>query len=295
MKFLVTGSAGLVGNQLIKDLAKSNDTIYSCYHHFKPELGIATPMDLTNPENITKVIENTKPDVIVHLAAMTNVDQCETEKDLALEINAKATETLVRQAARQGAFFVYVSTDYVFDGETGMKKESDSPNPIDFYGKSKLEGEKKVQNMASSWCIARTSTPFGIHTTKKSFPLFVAESLRAKKEISVVTDQYTSPTYVPNLSRMLIELSTRQIVGTIHLAGATRISRYDMAEMVASKLGLEKNLLKPVSIKDMNWAAKRPRDSSLDVSKAKILLQEKPLKIEQALDSFILQIKSKPN
>lgn len=291
MKFLVTGSAGLVGSQIIRDLAESNHQIYSCYYHSKPELGIATPMDLANSENIIKAVENAKPDVIIHLAAMTNVDQCETEKDLALQINAKSTETLARQAAKQGSFFVYVSTDYVFDGKMGMKKETDLPNPINHYGKSKLEGEKKVQDMESNWAIARTSTPFGIHGTKKSFPLFVAENLQAKKEINVITDQYTSPTYTPNLSRMLIEIATRQIQGIIHLAGATRISRYDMAYLVTSKLGLEKNLLKPVSIKDMNWAAKRPVDSSLDVTKATMILREKPLAIEQSLDLFLKQIR----
>lgn len=295
MKFLVTGSAGLVGTQIVKDLAESNDVIYSCYNNSKPELGIATPLDLTNSENIIKMIDDTKPDIIIHLAAMTNVDLCEKEKESALKVNAKATQTLAKQAAKNGSFFVYVSTDYVFDGEKGMKKESDMPSPVDYYGYSKYQGELAVQDMASSWCIARTSTPFGMHHTKKSFPVFVAENLRAKKEITVVTDQYTSPTYVPNLSKMLIEISTRQILGVIHLAGATRISRYDMAILVAEKLGLEKNLLKPASINDMNWIAKRPKDSSLDVSKATQILKEKPLPVEEGLDRLVSEIKTGPN
>ena len=295
MKFIVTGSAGLVGNQVVRDLTKSTDQIYSCYHNSKPEFGIPVPMDLTNSENITKVIENTKPDVIIHLAAITNVDLCETEKELALKINAKATEIISKQAAKQQAFFIYVSTDYVFDGESGMKKETDIPNPIDYYGKSKLEGEKAVRDLASIWCVARTSTAFGIHPKKKSFPLWVAENLQAKKEISIVTDQYTSPTYIPNLSRMIIEIATRQIVGVIHLAGTTRISRYEMAKLVADKLSLNKTLLKSASINDMNWAAKRPRDSSLDVSKAISILKEKPLTITESLDYFIQEIKPQLN
>ena len=189
---------------------------------------------------------------------------------------------------------VYVSTDYVFDGKQGMKKETDIPNPINHYGRSKFEGENALQDMASSWCIARTSTPFGLHA-KKSFPLWVAENLQNKKEISVITDQFTSPTYVPNLSKMIIEIATRQIVGIIHLAGATRISRYEMAEVVAAKMGLDKKFLKPTSINDMNWKAKRPQDSSLDVSMATAILDEKPLSIEQGLDNFIQEIRSSPN
>ena len=295
MKFLVTGSAGLVGSQVIKDLAKSDNQVYSCYHDLKPEFGIPTQMDLTSSEQIIKTIERIKPDAIIHLAAITNVDQCETEKDMTLLINAKATETISKQAAKQSAFFLYVSTDYVFDGERGMKNETDKPNPVDFYGKSKVEGEKAVMDMASSWCIARTSTPFGWHKTRKSFPVFVAENLRKKKEIKVVTDQYTAPTYVPNLSKMLIEIATRQIVGIIHVAGATRISRYEIASLVASKLSLDKKFLKQTSIKDMNWTAKRPKDSSLDVSKATTILREKPLAIEQSLDLFLKEIKPKLN
>src|SRR5574340_1280481 len=292
MKFLVTGSAGLVGSQVVQDLVKLEHQVYSCYGQSKPNKGIPVKLDLVNNDNIIQVVEDTKPDVIIHLAAMTNVDLCEKEKELALKINAKATQTLSKQAARHGSFFVYVSTDYVFDGEKGMKKESDMPSPVDYYGYSKHQGELAVQDMASSWCIARTSTPFGMHDTKKSFPIFVAENLRAKKEISIVTDQYTSPTYVPNLSQMLIEISTRQILGVIHLAGATRISRYDMATLVAQKLGLEKSLLKPASINDMNWIAKRPKDSSLDVSKATQILKEKPLPVEEGLDQFISAMKN---
>ena len=295
MKFLVTGSAGLVGSQVVQDLSKSEHQVYSCYGQSKPSKGIPTKLDLVNNDTIIQVVGDIKPDVVIHLAAMTNVDLCEKEKELALKINSKATQTLAKQAARHGSFFVYVSTDYVFDGETGMKKESDMPSPVDYYGNSKYHGELAVQDMASSWCIARTSTPFGMHHTKKSFPIFVAENLRAKKEITIVTDQYTSPTYVPNLSQMLMEISTRQILGVIHLAGATRISRYDMATLVAEKLGLEKSLLKPTSINDMNWVAKRPRDSSLDVSKATQILQEKPLTVEEGLDRFMSEIKTGSN
>jgi dTDP-4-dehydrorhamnose reductase len=117
----------------------------------------------------------------------------------------------------------------------------------------------------------------------------------AKKEISVITDQYTSPTYVPNLSRMLIEVSIKKLHGIFHLAGSTRISRYDMALMTADKLGLDKNLIKPAKMDDMKWKAKRPRDSSLDVSKATSILTEKPMSVEKGLDLFTSQMKQKLN
>src|SRR3989338_9854475 len=293
MKFLVTGSAGLVGSQVVKDLTDLNHQVYSSYHDTKPEYGIATKLDLRNPNDIISVLDKIKPDRIIHLAALTNVDLCETEKDLATKINEKATEILAKQAAKIDAFFVYVSTDYIFDGIKGMKKENDTPNPLGFYGKSKLAGELALNNLASGYSIARTSTPFGIHKTKKSFPLWVKENLEAKKEINVLTDQFTSPTYVPNLSKMLIEIATRQIAGIIHVSGATRISRYEMAEMIADKLDLDKKLLNPISISEMNGTELGPKDSSLDVSYKNSILQNKPQKIEDSLNLFVDQIKNK--
>jgi dTDP-4-dehydrorhamnose reductase len=289
MKFLVTGSSGLVGSQITKDLAQ-NHTVYSCYHDDVPEYGIPTNLDLTDKEKIKKTINDTKPDRIIHLAAMTNVDLCETQRDLAVILNTKSTEILAREAAKLHIFFVYVSTDYVFDGKHGMKKEDDTPNPVGFYGKTKLDGEILLNNLASSYSIARTSTPFGIHKTKKSFPLWVKENLESKKEISVLTDQFTSPTYVPNLSKMLVEVATRQIAGIIHLAGATRISRFQLAEMIADKLKLDKSLLKPTTINQMKWTAPRPKDSSLNVSLAIEILNEKPQKIEQSLELFLSEL-----
>jgi len=286
MKFLVTGSAGLVGSQVVKDLIKQNHTVFSCYHDEKPIHGTPVLLELTDQDKIIQALQETKPDRIIHLAAMTNVDLCETEKELATQINVKATEILAKQAAKQNTFFVYVSTDYVFDGIKGMKKEDDSTNPLGFYGKSKLEGEFTLNKLASSWCIVRTSTPFGIHHKKKSFPLWIKENLESKKEIPVLVDQFTSPTYVPNLSKMLIEVATRQITGVIHLAGATRISRFNLAELVTNNLSLDKKFLIPTKTDEMNWKAQRPKDSSLDVSLATEILNEKPQKIEQSLELF---------
>ena len=292
MKFLVTGSAGLIGSQIVKDLVQKNHITYSCYHDDKPEHGIPVKLDLTNQDDIVDTIDKIKPDSIIHLAAMTGVDQCETHPDLVMKINANATEIMARQAAKQNTFFLYISTDYVFDGINGMRKESDTPNPLGFYGKSKLAGELALNKLPSSWCIARTSTPFGIHKTKKSFPIWIKENLESKKEISVLTDQFTSPTYVPNLSKMLIELATRQIVGLIHTSGTTKISRYNFAKMLADKLHLDKKLLIPTKTDEMNWNAQRPKDSSLDVSLATEILNEKPQKIEQSLELFINELNS---
>ena len=292
LKVLVTGSAGLVGQQVVKDLSNSHQ-VFSCYNESKPEYGDSVKMDLKNREMISSILTEKKPDIVIHLGAMTGVDLCEKEKTSASEINTKATEIIAKECSKLNSFLVYVSTDYVFDGNLGMYKEDDVTNPLGFYGKSKLEGEKVVQNFSTNWCIARTSTPFGLHPTKKSFPMWVIENLQKQKQIDVLIDQFTSPTYIPNLSRMLIEISERRITGIIHTAGASKISRYQMASMVSDKLNLDSTLLKKISINKMTWVAQRPKDSSLDVSRAISILNEKPQKIDQSLNLFIDEMKSK--
>jgi len=292
LKVLVTGSAGLVGRQVVKDLSNSHQ-VFSCYNESKPEYGDSVKMDLKNREMISSILTEKKPDIVIHLGAMTGVDLCEKEKTSASEINTKATEIIAKECSKLNSFLVYVSTDYVFDGNLGMYKEDDVTNPLGFYGKSKLEGEKVVQNFSTNWCIARTSTPFGLHPTKKSFPMWVIENLQKQKQIDVLIDQFTSPTYIPNLSRMLIEISERRITGIIHTAGASKISRYQMASIVSDKLNLDSTLLKQISINKMTWVAQRPKDSSLDVSRAISILNEKPQKIDQSLNLFIDEMKSK--
>ena len=291
LKVLVTGSAGLVGQQVVKDLSNSHQ-VFSCYNESKPEYGDSVKMDLKNREMISSILTEKKPDIVIHLGAMTGVDLCEKEKTSASEINTKATEIIAKECSKLNSFLVYVSTDYVFDGNLGMYKEDDVTNPLGFYGKSKLEGEKVVQNFSTNWCIARTSTPFGLHPTKKSFPMWVIENLQKQKQIDILIDQFTSPTYIPNLSRMLIEISERRITGVIHAAGASKISRYQMASMVSDKLNLDGTLLKQISINKMKWVAQRPKDSSLDVSRASSILNEKPQKIDQSLNLFIDEMKS---
>ena len=290
LKFLVTGSAGLIGRQVVKDLTETHE-VFSCYNKSKPEFGISTKMDLLNHEMISNILSEKNPDIVIHLGAMTAVDLCDTQQDNALKINSQATEILAKECSKINSFMIYVSTDYVFNGNSGLYKENDATNPLGFYGKSKLLGEKSIQNFSSDWCIARTSTPFGLHPTKKSFPIWVIENLQKQKQIDVLTDQFTSPTYVPNLSRMLIEISERHLTGIIHVAGASKISRYEMASLVSDKLDLDEKLLREISINDIKWEAQRPKDSSLNVSKAISILNQKPQKIDHDVNLFIDEIK----
>ena len=291
-KILVTGSSGLIGRQVTKDLLRKKIDVYSGYNIVKPEFGMPIEMDVSKKDMILDVLQRIKPDIIFHLAAMTDVDLCETKKELAMRVNTESTKVLAEEAKKQNIFLVYMSTDYVFDGTKSLKKENDIPNPLNVYGKTKLDGEIALREINPPHVIIRTSTPFGTHPKKKSFPLWVKENLESNKETPALIDQFTSPTFVPNLSNMLIEVTEKKISGIIHLTGATRISRFQVAEIIAERLDLDKTLLKPTKIEHMNWIAQRPKDSSLDISKANEILDEKPQEIKYSLDLLINEIKN---
>ena len=290
MKILVTGSSGLIGNQLVLDLDKTEQTVYSCYNNIKSLYGVPTKLNLSNLDDIHKIFKKFQPDVIIHCAALTDVEKCEMEPKLANLINAKATEIIAKETERLGSYLIYLSTDYIFDGKKGLYNETDFPNPLNYYGKTKLAGEKTVETNTSKWSIIRTSTPFGTNSSKKTFPVWLLENLQKNKEVNILEDQFTSPTYVPNLSKMILEIVTRNLEGFFHLAGSTRISRFEFAKLIAKKLNLDSSLLNPVKIDTMPWNARRSLDSSLDISKINNILRTKPFTIEKSLDDYASHI-----
>ena len=225
---------------------------------------------------------------MIHAGAISNVDLCEENKELAWKINVEGTKQIAELSREHKAFLIYVSTDYVFSGKKGMYIETDETEPVNYYGKTKLEGEKIVCNLMSEWCIARPSVMYGSFPVvgKINFVLWVLEKLRKNEQIKIITDQCISPTFNTNLAEMLIEVAQRRLTGIYHLAGATPISRYAFACLLAEKFGLDKSLVKPATSKDMNWRAKRPKNTSLIVDKASRTLSKKPLKIEYALDQL---------
>jgi dTDP-4-dehydrorhamnose reductase len=207
------------------------------------------------------------------------------EKELAWKTNVEATTNLVRLCKEHDAYLVYVSTDYVFDGEKGTYKEMDDPAPINHYGLTKLKGEEAVQTL-DKYCIARGSVIYGSTpaTGKTNFALWLLDKLRKKEEVKIITDQWNSPTLNVSMAEMILEILEKKIDGTFHLAGATRLSRYEFAERLAETFNLDPKYIKPVQSEHIKWIAKRPKDSSLDVSKAKRTLAIKPLEMREALE-----------
>lgn len=280
MRVFITGGSGLLGNKVAEISVERGYETYSGYCSHKPDNGAAVSFNLGDPNSIKK-IEEIKPDLIIHSAALTDVDRCETEKELAYRINAEGTKMVAEMARKLGSFLVYVSTDYVFNGERGMYTENDKTNPVNYYGYSKLMGESFCQD----FCIARTCVLYGgmPATGKANFVLWLINKLRNNEEVRIVTDQYITPTLNTNLAKMLLEAGEKKLTGIFHMTGATRVSRYEFSEIIADVFGLDKSLIGKATIDEMNWQAKRPNDSSLDTSKAAKTLDEKPYELNKAL------------
>jgi len=285
MKILVTGASGLLGSKVAELAFSEGYEVYSAYNQHTINYGSPVRMDLTDLDSCRRVFENVRPEAVVHSAALTNVDLCEVEKETAWRINLHGTELIARLCKEFNCFMVFISTDYVFNGEKGLYSEEDQPDPINYYGYTKLKAEEAVRSILNDYCIVRTSVIFGSKPAagKINFALWVLESLKQKRRINVVVDQINSPTLNTNLAEVILEILDRKLMGLYHIAGATPISRYDFACLLAEELKLERELIQPTTSDKINWIAKRPKNASLNVAKAQRSLKKKPLDIRDAI------------
>jgi len=287
LKILITGASGLVGSRLVESaIHTGHETVAVCNQH-DAKFGKVYHVDLTRNDDLRNVVKQVSPDVVVHSAAVTDVDLCERDPRIAILINATSTRILAEECAKLGFHLIYVSTDYVFDGENSDYRENDRTNPVNAYGLSKLAGETAVQAASSSFCVARTSVVYGWgREFRPNFATVIYNELKAGRSVKVVNDQFASPTLNSQLARMLLEIAEKRVPGIIHLAGAVRLSRYELAQGIARTFHVQSELVVPISAQSSSWKAKRPRDSSLNVEKAKILLANKPATLEEALTEF---------
>jgi dTDP-4-dehydrorhamnose reductase len=282
MRIFITGGSGLAGSKLAEMALARGEQVYSGYAHNQPPYGKEVKFDLLDANGIRDIIERMRPDIIVHSAALTDVDRCEREKDLAYKINVEGTRAIAEAARRAGSYLIYISTDYVFDGQRGLYREEEETNPVSYYGLSKLQGE---QFCLDQGCIARTCVIYGSRPAsgKVNFALWLLNALKSGKEARVVTDQFITPTLNSNLAAMVLEAADRHLSGIYHLSGASRVSRYDFACELARAFDLDRQLIIPSQMSDIGWLARRPMDSSLDTSKASRTLKNRPLTLYESL------------
>ena len=273
MKVLVTGGTGLLGYWVVSTFKSRGFEVYATYHEKKPsQTNVGwVRLDLEDLESVNNVIKEVKPDVIIHSAAYTDVDGCEVNKEKAFRINYLGTEALAKVSSGI-ELFIYVSTDYVFDGEKGLYSEDDIPTPINYYGLTKLLGEVVVRTLLPrNSCIIRVSGLYGYSPAgKRGFGLIALEKLIKRETVEAFIDQWLSPTYVKPLAEIIVKIIEKKFSGTLHVAGE-RLSRYEFATLLADVLGVERSLVKPKPIETAKLIARRPRDSSLNISKAREL------------------------
>jgi dTDP-4-dehydrorhamnose reductase len=298
LKLLITGASGLYGSKLAQKAVSRGIEVYSSDIQSLSLYGNAVKLDISDKAQVEEAFKVIKPDVVVHAATLTDVDKCELNKALAWRVNVDGTKYIAQACQKTGSFLIYISTDYVFSGEKGSYVESDSPNPINYYGLTKLLAEEIVQTLPETeFFIARPSVIYGSTPAagKVNFALWLIETLRKGDRVKIVTDQWNTPTLNTSIAEMTLEVVERRLTGLYHLCGATRVSRFEFAEKIADAFNLDKSLIDKVSSSQFMWPAKRPEDSSLDTSKAQRALKCTPLSLDKALEQLKLELNQKPS
>ncbi|MCD6346629.1 MAG: SDR family oxidoreductase [Bacteroidales bacterium] len=289
-KVLITGSNGLLGQNLIKKIRHNPD--YELFAlSFSPDVfpvqGDYTffQLDIRDQKAVEKLEDILSPDVIIHAAAMTQVDPCELDPAGCYDINVKGTDYMANLAQRSGAHFIYISSDFVFNGVNGPYSEDDQPDPVSVYGKSKLDGEYLTRELSVPWSIVRTILVYGVTPamSRSNLVLWVKESLEAGKAIRVVDDQFRMPTLVDDLVDGIYAIMKGENVGIYHLSGNDYGSVYDFAKRVARFFKLDEALITPIKSNELKQAGKRPPDTGFILNKAIKDLNFEPNSFEKGL------------
>ena len=290
MKILITGANGFLGYYLVEQLLSKNFSVTAtgkgeCRLPFTHDKNFQwLPMDFTDPFSIHDVFVNIKPDVVIHAGAMTKPDECEADQMKAYLVNVEGTVQLLINSADLKSFFVFVSTDFVFDGEKGMYVEDDKPNPVNYYGRTKLEAEEAVKEYEFNWAIVRTVLVYGKdHSGHSNILKIVKEKLEKGEEYSVVDDQLRTPTYVGDLARGIVSIIERKATGIFHLSGKDMLTPYHMAIKTAELLRLDSSVIKQVTAANFTQPARRPPKTGFTIDKARKELGYEPLSFAEGL------------
>lgn len=290
MRILITGANGFLGYYLAEQLLSKGFLVIATgkgecrLPFFKNQNFEYHSMDFTDPYSVHDVFEKVKPEVIIQAGAMSKPDECELNQMQAYLVNVEGTIQLLINAEEISSYFIYISTDFVFDGEKGMYSETDKPNPVNYYGRTKLEAEESVQEYEHGWAIIRTVLVYGKNYSGHNNILStIKQKLENKENYNIVDDQFRTPTYVEDLARGIVSVVEKRATGIFHISGNEMMTPYDMAIKTADYLGLDKSLLKKVNASTFSQPAKRPLKTGFDISKAKKELNYLPISFEEGL------------
>jgi dTDP-4-dehydrorhamnose reductase len=284
---LVTGANGFVGSYLVRKLSGSYRLIATGVGRCRialPANAVWESLDITDRDAVNAVLRRYRPHVVVHGAALSKPDQCEQDRALADRVNVRATQYLLDASESCGAHFIFLSTDFVFDGSKGMYREEDAVGPVNYYGATKVQAEALVQQYPQLWSIARTVLVYGDpRGARGNLLTMVAGALKEGRSLRIFNDQLRTPTYVEDLVDGLACIAGKEAAGTYHLSGEEVRTPYQMAAEAARHLGLDETLIEPITEADMQEPAKRPQKTGFDISKARKELGYSSLSFEEGL------------
>lgn len=288
-RLLICGSNGLLGQHLALLLGGQTEyEVLNTSHHrsfvFDHRLFDYTQLDLRRASDVKSLVSSYQPDTIINAAGATNVDWCETNREDAWAVNVVGVEHLAEAARKVGAALIHVSTDYVFDGKTGGYREEDKPNPVNYYGKTKLAGENAVRTAGIPFAIVRTVVLYGSGLqVKPNFALWVLASLKGGTKIRCVDDQISAPTYVSDLAHGILKIAELGKKGIFHITGSEVVSRYEFARRIAEIFGLDPGLIDRIRTSDLAQRAARPMNTTMVTLKAEAELGLRTSDITQGL------------
>jgi dTDP-4-dehydrorhamnose reductase len=291
MKILVTGSNGLLGQKLTEMLRNHSDIQLIATgkgaDRYVPNTGYKyVQMDITNADEVMQVCKQQTPDVIIHTAAMTNVDACELDHAGCDKLNIEALEYIITASNTVHAHLIHLSTDFIFDGTHGPLREDEKPNPLSYYGMSKWKGEMMVMKDAKSWAILRTVLVYGVvnDMSRSNIVLWAKNTLEQGKPIHVVSDQFRTPTLAEDLAAACVLVAKQKAQGIYHISGKEFMSVFDLVYRVADFWKLDKTLLRISSSEGIKQPAKRPPITGFDITKAVSTLGYQPHTFLQGLE-----------
>jgi dTDP-4-dehydrorhamnose reductase len=290
-RVLITGANGLLGQALVRRLSRhpefdvlatARDDALRC----KGASCGYTPLDVTAPDAVANVFEDFAPNVVINCAAMSDVAECDENRNEAWAVNARAVKRLAKHCRETRARLVQVSTDFVFNGKRGPYDEDARPDPVNYYGRTKLAAENAVREAGrDNWAIVRTVLLYGTgHTLNRSnVVLWMIDELSAGNQVHIVDDQYRTPTYVDDLAAGIERLVDRDKTGIYHISGRELVSIYELACTVAEVFDLDASLIEPVSSDFFEDDVDRPPRTGFIILRAETELDYDPRSLPDGL------------
>ena len=292
-RILLTGANGLLGQKFVRLCADQPGVVVLATARGPERIGAALnasnvdyrSLDIESPADWEGALHDFRPDVVLHAAAMTQVDDCEKEPVVCQRLNVDAVRLGTEISSRHGAHFVLLSTDFVFDGAEGPYDETAVPNPLSVYGRSKHDAELIVQSLPTPWSIVRTVLVVGQveGLSRSNIVLWASNSLRAGKSLPVVVDQWRSPTWAEDLARGCLAVAQRRAQGIYHISGGETLSVFDFVGRIAQVFQLDTTLIQPVSTESLDQPARRPARTGFILDKARRDLAYEPTPLDEVI------------